>query len=1028
MKRLFLLLVVIPLLGAAQTNLVKWFRSDLQPTVVENHIASEPLSGAVHHQYYSEDAFYTTNGNFSSSSSPDASKYIQFTLSSEAGYQIKLSNFSFSVRKQGGDDVQKIQVQYSKNANFSNAQVLLGETIVNATYSNYSPSFPADTKIVSGETVYVRLFVYNTYNNLHVEHNQAGTIGPVISGLVSLFTAETPKAFDDKTSTLKNSTLNIDILANDNYISSGALTKITATKPTHGTIVINNMKDVTYTPDSNYVGYDSFYYTLTNSVGESNTAKVEIQVLDGVETILERWNKTDFTSVNYLTGITGSPLQAFGGMSVNNFSPQWISNIPYNTFILGGLSTSTNLNGTLDPTKYIQFSIKSTLAETGVVLKKLNLQYNAQGTGNFAIKYSKDPNFTSNVLTLVNNKNFTESAYFQWFNVDESFSPGTVLYPDETIYVRIYVYNASYSTASFYIKTGVANDAGVLSGLTVSGITAALHDEPCSKTVTWNGSEWQGGLPTIDKKAIINGDFNTSLNGNFSACNLVVNSGKLIIAPKTSVTVTNEIKVAANAFLEIQNNGNLVQNNDFANPNTGNAVVLKDIHIRSKRTQYNYLGSPVAFEAGQNMKTIYPGLTSVLAYNESTNLFVNSSGNVPVARGLALKEPTLAGVPDASTSIVTATFKGIPLNGEINYALAYSNNATTTSFGYNLLANPYPSNIDLKKLYELNKSGNMSSTIYLWDNAVNEDIAQSQQGSNYNGQAYAMFNAAAGKAGTGTYAAGYLNGQEIGKKTPTKIMSVGQGFLVRARTSNSIFKFNNSIRTTENIESEFFGKEATEQEDRFWLKMITPANLKTNIAVVYFEGGNNTFGDEDSEARSSSDYIFSIVDDKKLAINGRAPFSQSDKLSLGTQHFATGNYTIAIDRAEGVFANGQKIFLKDSQTGVITDLSSGDYTFSANAGMSTGRFEVVYQPEITLATDAAVKEEIVVYKDSGDFVVKASSKKITALELFDMSGRLVFQAKPNAVKVVVSSSQLNNGLYIIKVTQGETVTAKKIIK
>lgn len=59
---------------------------------------------------------------------------------------------------------------------------------------------------------------------------------------------------------------------------------------------------------------------------------------------------------------------------------------------------------------------------------------------------------------------------------------------------------------------------------------------------------------------------------------------------------------------------------------------------------------------------------------------------------------------------------------------------------------------------------------------------------------------------------------------------------------------------------------------------------------------------------------------------------------LGPQHYADGNYTISLDAAEGRFANGQNIYLKDLQTGIITKLSKGAYPFVASAGENTGRF------------------------------------------------------------------------------------------
>ena len=1014
-------------MGFAQNTLVKWYKSDLQPTLVENHIVSASITGAKNQEWGIENAFYTTEGNYSSSSSPDLSKYIEFSVGPESTFFIQPSNFKFNARSQANNP--KFQIRYSKSENFADAQVLLGETVATNSYVSYSLNFPADLKVLYGEKLYIRIYVYQANDNFHIQHNQSGSIAPSISGMVSSFIPTKPVAVSDKAETLINTPINIDILGNDDYAPSGVLNKITTTKPTNGTVVVNNVKDVTYTPDANYVGYDSFSYTITNSLGESNSAKVEIQVLEGSEIVLERWNKTDFMPVNYVNGITGSSLETAGGVSINNFNPHWISNVPYRSFVFSGLSTSSNLNGTLDPTKYIQFSVHSSLAEKAVVLRKLKLQYNAQGTGNFSVKYSKDPAFSKNVYTLVDGKGYTDTAYSQWNDVEENFATGTVINPNEKIYVRIYVFNASYSSASFFIKTGVANDSSILNGPVITGINADLHEEPCSKTAIWDGSAWSL-LPNINRKVELNADYNTAIYGNFEACSVLVKAGKLNIAAKTFVTINNEINVSNGAVVEVQSDGNLVQmKNDVTN--TGNISVLRELNLGNARNQYNYLGSPVIFAAGENLKTIYPRITSALSYNEWNNKFTSSNGVVNSGKGLALKEPAKLNAQDVTTTIM-AKFFGVPQNGIVNYPLANSNVGEGTELGYNLVANPYPSNIDIKKLFELNQESgaNTSATFYLWDNGVNKDIAQTQQGSSYSGQAYAVYNALAGKNGTGTSAAGYLNNNVQGKKVPSGIVSVGQGFVVQTLGKNQVLKFDNSIRTNADVEAIFLGKlnENLSEDNRFWIKMVTPANLTSSFAVVYFDGGNDGFGKEDSEAKGASDEIYTVMQNKKLAINGKAIFSDADQLALGSQHFSAGKYTIAIDKTEGVFANGQNIYLKDNQTGIVTNLTSGSYTFAANGGESTERFVIFYKLETTLSTDSVIKEEVVVYKDSEDFIIKAQSKKITDLQVYDMSGRMVLKSQPNSLKTNVSSSQLKNGVYILKISQNGTVTTKKVIK
>ena len=135
-----------------------------------------------------------------------------------------------------------------------------------------------------------------------------------------------------------------------------------------------------------------------------------------------------------------------------------------------------------------------------------------------------------------------------------------------------------------------------------------------------------------------------------------------------------------------------------------------------------------------------------------------------------------------------------------------------------------------------------------------------------------------------------------------------------------------------------------------------------------------------------------------------------------------------IDNQEGVFDQDQNIYLKDKQTGMVTNLRKGSYTFFANAGASTGRFEIIYQPQTILATEAALKDEWVLYKEGNNFIVQSSTQKITALQMYDPSGKLLYEVQPNNLKVVIDATKLSNGLYLLKVNQNGKITTKKVIR
>jgi len=91
-----------------------------------------------------------------------------------------------------------------------------------------------------------------------------------------------PTAVDDSAYTQENTTIEIDVLSND-YDTDGTLdpTSVSITAgPSKGSISVNYMNDtITYIPNLNYRGFDSFSYTVADDEGAiSNEAAVTISV------------------------------------------------------------------------------------------------------------------------------------------------------------------------------------------------------------------------------------------------------------------------------------------------------------------------------------------------------------------------------------------------------------------------------------------------------------------------------------------------------------------------------------------------------------------------------------------------------------------------------------------------------------------------------------------------------------------------------------------------------------------------------
>ena len=261
--------------------------------------------------------------------------------------------------------------------------------------------------------------------------------------------------------------------------------------------------------------------------------------------------------------------------------------------------------------------------------------------------------------------------------------------------------------------------------------------------------------------------------------------------------------------------------------------------------------------------------------------------------------------------------------------------------------------------------------------------------------------------------------QALGAKTESKWAI----FIVQVRKpvgTNEALHFKNSwgsnpLRTT--ISGTFYQRNET-QKDRYWLKLIAPDSLVNSQLIGYIPGATNGFEkDFDAEAFSlSSDLFYSKLEDKDLLIQGRGTFVDTDKVILGANFFRNGSYTIELENPEGIFGDSQAIYLKDNELGTYTNLQEGGYQFMATAGMSEGRFEIVYVPETVLSTGNTNTSQLLVYRDGGDFVVRSAEKNISEIEVYDASGRLILKKAGKNREVRIGAESMVSGMYVLKAT------------
>lgn len=559
---------------------------------------------------------------------------------------------------------------------------------------------------------------------------------------------------------------------------------------------------------------------------------------------------------------------------------------------------------------------------------------------------------------------------------------------------------------SLYLKwvvtnTSSSNSQGI--GLDNVSVTATLAP-------TWNGTAWANGItPTASTDTFIDGNYAA---GTFTAQSLTVNANNtLTINAGETITTGNTTN---NGNIIVNDGGNFIQTVGSTYTAGIGSSFVTNRNSASAANKYVFWSSPVV---DQNIFTAYSSGSSTLAptyvmtYNTTSNFYdlvTNTDSNFVAnsGKGYSVK------VPQANAGVLFGGTNKTPNNGIVNVSLAGTPGGLNN---FNLIGNPYPSNLDLTAFYNANTAG-IESTLWFWDNTTGN--VTTQTGSTATNVGYATINAASGTwteaPGTQSYNSATLNG--LGS-----IAKIGQGFIVRALDAGQI-SFTNAMRAS--AAGVTLNKNVDANAGKFWIKLTTSYGNTVTQAVTYGQNASNAYDIYDSKAMGvGSDAFYSLAGAEKVIIQGRAPFSINDVVPLGAKHFENGNFTVSLSHKEGVFTNGQAIYLHDKSTGTYTNLQTQAYSFTANAGEFTDRFEIVYKLNV-LATAELEKDAFEIYRDGEDFFVR-NNKNIENIEVFDAAGRKVqnFDSKSKLVRIKLGLK----GWYIIKAKSAGKEYSKKVV-
>lgn len=183
------------------------------------------------------------------------------------------------------EDVPLVVDIYANDSDLPTTGTLVTTNPLNGTVSindNGTPNNPSDDIVT-----YTPNADYNGPDSF--DYTVCNSQGGCSTATVTIDVLLIVDAIDDSVATEEDVPVAIDILANDNDIP--ALGTLTNTNPTNGSVVFTNNgtptdpsdDGVTYTPNSGFVGTDTFTYTLCDDLANCSTATVMIVVTDALD-------------------------------------------------------------------------------------------------------------------------------------------------------------------------------------------------------------------------------------------------------------------------------------------------------------------------------------------------------------------------------------------------------------------------------------------------------------------------------------------------------------------------------------------------------------------------------------------------------------------------------------------------------------------------------------------------------------------------------------------------------------------------
>ncbi|MBG8555884.1 ice-binding family protein [Hymenobacter guriensis] len=351
-------------------------------------------------------------------------------------------------------------------------------------------------------------------------------------------------------------------------------------------------------------------------------------------------------------------------------------------------------------------------------------------------------------------------------------------------------------------------------------------------------------------------------------------------------------------------------------------------------------------------------------------------------------------------------FEGTLNNGPIAQTGLTRTTTDAASSGWHLLGNPYPSPIDWSALYQSGASG-LNGSVYIF-------ASSGQYSGNYSS---------------------FVNGVPFGGQN----IAAAQGFFVRVTTPGTTgsLTFSNAARLT-TYANPAFQRGPGEQRPLVQLDLL--GQNQADAAYAYWEQGATPGFDARFDAvkfpvRSGLSLAL-LAGTEEMSISGLPALNAATttELPLTVRVPAAGTYTLHAAQLLNLPA-GMKAYLRDAQTGQLTDLNAQPrYAFStATDGLQAPRFTLVLSAgSVLAAAPAALREQVALYpnpaRDAVRVLLPASlSKQPVEAVLVNSLGQTVRRQTVAADQRSLSLRDLAPGVYTVQLRTAQGLIAKRLV-